>query len=61
MHSRRPPQDWNDHPRDPAYWDAVPEAGGTPEILTAINGWPVREIAIDGKTIARPLIMEMHT
>ncbi len=37
----------------------VPQVGGIPEILTAIDGWPVREIAIDGKTIARPVILEV--
>jgi antitoxin VapB len=38
----------------------VPEPGGAPEILTAIDGWPVKEIEINGQVIERPLIVEME-
>ncbi len=37
----------------------VLEEGGTPEILTAIDGWPVRAIAAGDQTIKRPLILEV--
>jgi Xaa-Pro aminopeptidase len=32
---------------------------GTAEILTAIDGWPVMPVKVDGKTFERPLIVEM--
>lgn len=37
----------------------VPQAGHTPEILTAIDGWPTYPIAVNGHSIARPLILEV--
>jgi len=37
----------------------VRPGGQTPEILTAIYGWPVREVPVNGRSLARPLIMEM--
>jgi antitoxin VapB len=37
----------------------VPQASGAPEILTAIDGWPVRPIAAGDHTIKRPLILEV--
>lgn len=37
----------------------VPQPGGTPEILTAIDGWPVRPFPANGQTIMRPLILEV--
>jgi Xaa-Pro aminopeptidase len=36
----------------------VPEAGGTPEVLTRMYGWPTRAITARGKIIDRPLILE---
>ncbi|MBI5960326.1 MAG: aminopeptidase P family protein [Chloroflexi bacterium] len=38
----------------------VPEAGGTPEVLTAVDGWPVEEIEVNGTVFERPLIVEME-
>ncbi len=37
----------------------VPEAGGTPDILTAIDGWPTQTVTVGGMTLARPLILEV--
>lgn len=37
----------------------VPEAGGTPEILTPIFGWPSVTVEVGGMTLERPVIMEI--
>jgi len=37
----------------------VPPAGGPPEVLTAIDGWPVRAVVAGDHTIKRPLILEV--
>lgn len=37
----------------------VPEAGGKPEVITMIDGWPAKTVIVDGVAIQRPLIVEM--
>lgn len=37
----------------------VPQQGDLPEIVTAIEGWPTQPVTVNGRTIARPLILEV--
>ncbi len=37
----------------------VPQVGGAPEIVTAIEGWPTLPVTVNGRTIPRPSILEV--
>lgn len=37
----------------------VPAPGGKPEVLTAIDGWPVKDVTVGGVTLPRPIILEI--
>ncbi len=51
---------WNPSITGVKFEDTILVTDGAPEVLTAIDGWPVKPVTAGGITIARPIILELE-